>query len=87
MNKYSISSDPRGVIFEAYRIEGITGPDCRSIFLDWALGLNIDLDPIEEINILYDSYSGDNPNHPMNLVLQEGLKNFTSQPKRRLRSK
>ena len=87
MNKYSISSDPRGVIFEAYRIEGITGPDCRSIFLDWALGLNIDLDPIEEINILYDSYSGDNPNHPMNLVLQEGLKNFTSQPKRRLRFK
>ena len=87
MNKYSILSDPRGVIFEAYRIEGITGPDCRSIFLDWALGLNIDLDPIEEINILYDSYSGDNPNHPMNLVLQEGLKNFTSQPKRRLRSK
>ena len=87
MNKYSISSDPRGVIFEAYRIEGITGPDCRSIFLDWALGLNIDSDPIEEINILYDAYSGDNPNHPMNLVLQEGLKNFTSQPKRRLRSK
>ena len=46
MNKYSILSDPRGVIFEAYRIEGITGPDCRSIFLDWALGLNTDLDPI-----------------------------------------
>ena len=87
MKKYSISSDPRGVIFEAYRIEGITGPDCRSIFLDWALGLNIDLDPIEEIKILYDAYSADNPSHPMNLVLKEGLKNFTSQPKRRLRSK
>ena len=87
MNKYSISSDPRGVIFEAYRIEGITGPDCRSIFLDWVLGLNIDLDPIEEINILYDAYSAHSPNHPMNLVLQEGLKNFTNQPKRRLRSK
>ena len=87
MNKYSISSDPRGVIFEAYRIEGITGPDCRSIFLDWALGLNIDLDPIKEIKVLYDAYSGDNPNHPMNLVLQEGLKSFTSQPKRRFRSK
>jgi len=87
MNKYSISSDPRGVIFEAYRIEGITGPDCRSIFLDWALGLNIDLDPIKEIKVLYDAYSADNPNHPMNLVLQEGLKSFTSQPKRRFRSK
>ena len=87
MNKYSILSDPRGVIFEAYRIEGITGPDCRSIFLDWALGLNIDLDPIKEIKVLYDAYSADNPNHPMNLVLQEGLKSFTSQPKRRFRSK
>ena len=87
MDKYSILSDPRGVIFEAYRIEGITGPDCRSIFLDWALGLNADLDPILEINILYGAYSADNPNHPMNLVLQEGLKNLTNLPKRRLRSK
>ena len=87
MNKYSISSDPRGVIFEAYRIEGITGPDCRSIFFDWALGLKVELDPIVEINILYDAYSADNPNHPMNVVLQEGLKNFRSQPKRRLRAK
>ena len=87
MNKYSISSDPRGVIFEAYRIEGITGPDCRSIFFDWALGLKAELDPLAEISILYDTYSSDNPNHPMNLVLQEGLKNFSSQPKRRLRAK
>ena len=87
MNKYSILSDPRGVIFEAYRIEGITSPDCRSIFFDWALGLKSELDPIEEINILLQAYGADNPNHPMNLVLQEGLKSFTSQPKRRFRSK
>ena len=31
--------DPRNLIREAYRIEGITLADCRSIFLDWALGL------------------------------------------------
>ena len=87
MNKYSISSDPRGVIFEAYRIEGITGPDCRSIFFDWALSLKEEFDPLVEINILFETYSLHNPNHPMNVVLQEGLKNFSSQPKRRLRSK
>ena len=87
MNKYSISSDPRGLIFEAYRIDGITGPDCRSIFFDWALGLKAESDPIAEINILFDAYSADNPNHPMNVVLQEGLKNFSSKPKRRLRAK
>ena len=87
MDKYSISSDPRGLIFEAYRIEGISGPDCRSIFFDWALGLNVEVDPIKEINILFNTYSIDNPNHPMNFVLQEGLKKFSSQPKRRSRSK
>ena len=31
--------DPKGLIREAYRIEGITAAQCRSIFLDWALSL------------------------------------------------
>jgi hypothetical protein len=87
MNKYSILSDPRGLIFEAYRIKGIKGRDCRSIFFDWALGLSRESDPIKEINILFQAYSADNPSHPMNLVLQEGLSQFSGQPKRRLRSK
>ena len=87
MNKYSISSDPRGLIFEAYRIKGITGPDCRSIFFDWALGLSRESDPIREMEILFKAYSADNPNHPMSLVLQEGLSQLSIQPKRRLRSK
>ena len=29
--------DPKGLIREAYRIEGISEPECRSIFMDWAL--------------------------------------------------
>ena len=87
MNKYSISSDPRGLIFEAYKIKGITGPDCRSIFFDWALGLGDESDPIKEINLLLKVYGADNHNHPMNLVLEEGLNQFNSKPKRRLRSK
>ena len=32
-------NDPKGLIFEAYRIDGITLPECRTIFLDWALSL------------------------------------------------
>ena len=31
--------DPKGLIREAYRIDGITAGECRSIFLDWALSL------------------------------------------------
>ena len=31
--------DPKGLIAEAYRIEGIGEGECRSIFLDWALSL------------------------------------------------
>ncbi len=31
--------DPKGLIRESFAIEGIGAPECRSIFLDWALGL------------------------------------------------
>ena len=37
MAKGELASDPRGLILEAYRMQ--IGPeDCRTIFLDWALG-------------------------------------------------
>ena len=29
--------DRKGLIEEAYKIDGITAAECRSIFLDWAL--------------------------------------------------
>ena len=31
--------DPKGLVREAYRIEGIGPAECRSIFIDWALSL------------------------------------------------
>ena len=37
--------DPKGLIREAYRIEGITLGECRSIFLDWALSLPDGVEP------------------------------------------
>ena len=42
--KISDNKDPKGLISEAYKIEGITLGECRSIFLDWALGLPIKKD-------------------------------------------
>ena len=31
--------DPKGLIREAYRIDGISDGECRSILVDWALSL------------------------------------------------
>ncbi len=73
--------DPRGLIMEAYRIEGISGPDCRTIFFDWALGLDAGEDPNAAIESLLGHYGNGAPNHPMTDVLREGLS--TSAPKRR----
>lgn len=36
--------DPKGLVREAYRIDGITEAECRSILIDWALSLPPGLD-------------------------------------------
>ena len=36
--------DPRALILEAYRIEGIGPEDCRAIYFDWALGAPVERD-------------------------------------------
>ena len=59
--------DPKGLISEAYRIDGITLGECRSIFLDWALSLD---DPRPVIERLL---TGRPDDHPMTAVLREGL--------------
>ena len=35
-------ADPKGLIREAFRIDGITASECRSIFVDWALSVQAD---------------------------------------------
>ncbi|SDY92580.1 hypothetical protein SAMN05444004_104119 [Jannaschia faecimaris] len=59
--------DPKGLIAEAYRIDGITEDECRSIFLDWALSLPGE--PTAAIERLLDG----RPEHPMTKVLRAGL--------------
>lgn len=36
--------DPKGLIRESFRIDGISAPECRSILLDWALSLPVGTD-------------------------------------------
>lgn len=74
--------DPKGLIRESYRIEGITLAECRSIFLDWALSLPMERDTTAAIRALLAQYGGDAAHHPMTQVLTEGRSGSTA-PRRR----
>lgn len=66
--------DPKGLIREAFVIEGITAPECRSIFLDWALGVPADRDTRNEVQALISHYGrASTASHPMMLTLQAAL--------------
>lgn len=74
-------TDPRGLIREAYRIEGITEGECRSIFLDWALGREGE-DRSADIDALLALYRDGAPEHPMTRVLEQA-RAAPPRPKRR----
>ena len=65
--------DPKGLIREAFRIEGITREECRSIFLDWALSMPADVNTTRALNALLAQYAGAGDDHPMTQVMTEGL--------------
>ena len=75
-------TDPKGLILESYRIEGITKPECRTIFLDWALSLPVEMDTGKTLRKLIAEYGKDNPTHPMTEVMTEGLSGMEA-PRRR----
>lgn len=64
--------DPRGLIAEAYRMEGLSKADCRSIFLDWALGLAEPSRGPQAAAALLAHYADHPDDHPMSQVLREG---------------
>jgi hypothetical protein len=68
-------ADPKGLVREAYAIEGITAGECRSIFLDWALSLKAGTDPRAAMQALIADYGAKagNADHPMTGVLRDGL--------------
>ncbi|WP_198389398.1 hypothetical protein [Roseovarius faecimaris] len=74
--------DPKDLILESYRIEGITEGECRSIFLDWALSLPDSEDTQGAVAKLLGLYAAENPDHPMTKVLSEAQQ-AAARPKRR----
>ena len=65
--------DPRALIAESYRIEGIKPGECRSIFLDWALNAPDGEEAMAQITALIARHEPANPDHPMTAVLKEAL--------------
>ena len=74
--------DPKGLIREAYRIDGIDEPECRTIFLDWALSLPPHLNPQETVKALLETYETAAQEHPMTYTLKAALVDG-EKPKRR----
>lgn len=74
--------DPRGLIREAYRMEGLTKADCRSIFLDWALGLDDPATGPDAAKAILTFYADHPSDHPMSEVLREGAERMAPRKRR-----
>lgn len=74
--------DPRALILEAYRIEGIGPEDCRTIYFDWAMGSAPGRDMKADTAELLAHYAAEAADHPMTAVLREGL-SAAETPRRR----
>lgn len=72
--------DPRGLIKEAFKMEGLGPAECRTIFLDWALS-RPEGDERAQIETLLATYGVEG--HAMMEVLGEGLTRIAAPPKRR----
>jgi hypothetical protein len=83
VDKGNLEIDKRGLIFESYRIDGIVIEECRSIFLDWALGAPDTASMQDHLAVLMETYGVSNPDHPMTKVITEGMVNSTTTKKRR----
>ncbi|MFK5998129.1 MAG: hypothetical protein QM492_08465 [Rhodobacterales bacterium] len=80
--KGNLKIDPRGMIFEAYRIEGVTVEECRMIFLDWAMHTP-EGDMKSYLQELLDEYEAANPpEHPMTQLIRDGLASSETMGKR-----
>lgn len=68
-----MNNDPKGLIYESFRIDGITAGECRSIFLDWALSMPQGFDTHAAVQALLVQYVDQPDAHPMKAVLQAAL--------------
>ena len=67
------AADPRGLIYESYRIDGIGEAQCRTIFLDWAIGVPAGENELAHVRDLLERHGSMQPEHPMTTVLREAL--------------
>lgn len=75
--------DPRDLIHEAFRIDGIRPEECRAIFFDWALGLDPGMDVVAAAKSLHAALGATNPDHPMTALLAEAAAGSSPQRSRR----
>ena len=61
--------DPRNLIHEAFRLEGLSDADARAIFFDWALGLPTGTDAAEAARALLVHHAACPREHPMRRLL------------------
>ena len=69
--------DPRNLIHEAYRIDGIRAEECRAIFFDWAVGLDAGMDLVAAAKQLYADLGTAHPGHPMTDLLAQAAHGMT----------
>lgn len=74
--------DTKALIREAYRIDGITEAECRTIFLDWVLGLPDGQDVGVAVQAVLARHHATPAGHPMTRVLQQSLQAAVA-PRRR----
>lgn len=74
--------DPKGLVREAYAIDGIGPGECRSILVDWALSLPVGTDPRPPLARLLARHAA-RPDHPMTQLLAEAASAPALPPGRR----
>ncbi|WP_375173143.1 hypothetical protein [Pseudooceanicola sp.] len=75
-------NDPKGLIRESYRIEGISAAECRSILMDWALSLPEGVAQGTALTALLERYGEADPDHPMTGLMREGLQSVSATGRR-----
>ncbi len=85
VNKGNLSFDKKGLIFEAYNIKGIDAKSCKTIFFDWAIDLEMEVDQKLAIAQLLNEYGSKYPSHPMTTLLFSGLKTLDQKGSRKRR--
>lgn len=81
--KGNLDIDPRGMIYEAYRIKGVSLEECRMIFLDWAMNTPQGNMNAYLLELLAEYEAKNDAGHPMTQVIKDGLKSSATAGKRR----